>query len=90
MEKKNLSFEDSFKRLEEILKLLNDGEVNLEDSLKLFEEADSLIVCAQSKLQNAEQKIEKLIKNRENLLELDSDGLPKREPLKEREENILK
>ncbi|MEX0961963.1 MAG: exodeoxyribonuclease VII small subunit [Simkaniaceae bacterium] len=60
----NFSFEKAYERLEIILEILNKGEVPLEDSLKLFEEADQLIKIAGSKLKSAEKKIEMLIKNR--------------------------
>ena len=33
------NFEESFKRLEEILDVMNEGKVPLKDSLSLFEEA---------------------------------------------------
>ena len=37
------SFENSFARLETLLELMNTGTVSLDDSLKLYEEADTLI-----------------------------------------------
>lgn len=70
------TFEASFTRLEEILDLLNSGKVTLEESLKLYEEADKLITLCNKKLLMAEQKIEMLIKNREGELALSSDGKP--------------
>ncbi|MBP9841971.1 MAG: exodeoxyribonuclease VII small subunit [Simkaniaceae bacterium] len=60
----NHSFEDAYKRLESILKKLSSGETPLEDSLKLYEEADELISQCNKKLVFAEQKIEQLIKKR--------------------------
>ena len=60
----NLSFEDAYKRLESILKKLSSGETPLEDSLKLYEEADGLINQCNDKLVFAEKKIEQLIKKR--------------------------
>ncbi len=60
----NTTFEDAYKRLESILKKLSSGETALEDSLKLYEEADSLINQCNEKLVFAEQKIEQLIKKR--------------------------
>jgi exodeoxyribonuclease VII small subunit len=83
------SFEKAFERLEEILSLLNEGKITLNDSLKLFEEADSLITNCHSNLSNAEQKIEKLIKNRNDLLELDENSEPKKENFTTVVEGIL-
>jgi exodeoxyribonuclease VII small subunit len=80
MTDKQQPFEKAFERLEEILKLLNDGQISLDESLKLFEEADSLINNCSLKLTSAEQKIETLIKNRSNELVLDKDEKPKKEP----------
>lgn len=59
---KKLSFEESLERLEEILENIG-AEAKLEESLKLYEEADSLIKKAQTELSAVESKVEKLIKN---------------------------
>ena len=43
------SFEAAFQRLEAILEMLNSGHVSLEEALKLYEEADKLIIqCVHS------------------------------------------
>ena len=59
-----LSFEQAYKRLEEILDLLNNSQISLEDSLKVYEEADKLIHLCSEKLNHAEQKVQVLVKNR--------------------------
>ena len=59
-----LTFEASFHRLEEILEKMNSGAVSLDESLKLYEEADRLITLCSKRLNEAERKIEVLIKNR--------------------------
>ena len=59
-----LSFEAAFARLEEILERLNAGTITLDDSLKLYEEADQLIAICSKRLNDAERKIEILVKNR--------------------------
>jgi exodeoxyribonuclease VII small subunit len=76
---KELSFEKAYARLEEILKAMNEPQTTLEDSLKLFEEADSLIQSCNEKLHNAEQKIEILLKNRNGAIAVNEDGEPIRE-----------
>ena len=58
-------FELSFSRLEEILEQMNSGKLTLDQSVKLYEEADRLIHFCTQKLTQAEKKIEKLMKNRE-------------------------
>jgi len=65
------SFEAAYARLEQILQRISGGEISLEESLKLYEEADGLIVDCQKRLSAAEQKIETLVKNREGALQLE-------------------
>lgn len=74
-----LSFEQAYERLEKILEAMNSGKVSLEDSLKLYEEADQLISSCTHKLTAAEKKIESLIKNRSGELALDAAGAPLRQ-----------
>lgn len=71
-----MTFEKSFVRLEEILEKMNTGEASLDESLKLYEEADKLIHSCHKRLTDAEKRIETLIKNREGELEMDADGHP--------------
>ena len=86
----NQSFETAFDRLEAILKVLNEGQIGLDDSLKLFEEADSLINNCSTKLSDAEQKVEKLIKNRNNELQLDENKEPQREAFSSETSSVLR
>lgn len=72
----DFNFERSFTRLEEILDRMNAGNVSLDESLKLYEEADRLIAGCGKKLNAAEARIEMLIKKREGELVLDEDGKP--------------
>jgi exodeoxyribonuclease VII small subunit len=74
-----LSFEAAYARLEEILEKMNSGKVSLEESLKLYEEADTLIAWSNKKLLEAEKKIETLIKNRDGELVLGPDGKPEKQ-----------
>jgi exodeoxyribonuclease VII small subunit len=71
-----LSFEDAFARLEQILEKMNSGAVGLDESLKLYEEADKLIVSCSKRLNDAERKIEILVKNRNGELALGPDQKP--------------
>ncbi len=76
-----LSFETAFARLEEILEKMNSGSVSLDESLKLYEEADKLINICSKRLNSAEKKIETLIKNRKGELVLGPDQKPMTERL---------
>ncbi len=73
---KELTFEEAYKRLEEILEKMNSGKASLDSSLSLYEEADLLITTCQKKLTEAERKIEVLLKNRNGELALDETGRP--------------
>lgn len=73
-----LSYEQAFMRLEKILELMNSGKIALEESLKLYEEAELLMQQCASALTSAEQRIEKLMKTREGALALGPDQMPTR------------
>lgn len=73
---KEMSFEKAFNRLEEILEKMNSEEVSLDDSLKLYEEADKLINACGKRLSEAETKIESLIKSRNGGLAVGEDEKP--------------
>ncbi len=75
-EESEKSFEAAFSRLEEILEKMNSSSVSLDESLKLYEEADKLITACNKRLTDAEKKIEILIKNRNGDLQLGPDQKP--------------
>jgi len=70
------NFETSLKRLEEIVAKLEKGELSLEDSLALYEEGISLSRFCHAKLEEAEGKIELLVKDARGGLVL-NQGKPK-------------
>ena len=72
----SISFENAFARLEEILEKMNAETVSLDESLKLYEEADQLIALCDKQLNEAERKIEVLVKNRSGELVLSQDDKP--------------
>ena len=74
------SFEASYKRLEEILEKMQEGAIPLEESLKLYEEADRLIGSCEKLLLSAEERIETLMKNRAGELSLTAEGKPQTQP----------
>jgi exodeoxyribonuclease VII small subunit len=61
------SFEDSIRRLGEIVETLEGGELPLEESLRLFEEGVKLARTSQATLDRAERRVEEL-------LSIDEDG----------------
>ncbi len=62
MMKKELSFEESMKRLEEIVEHLEKGDIPLEESIRYFEEGTGLLSRCSKMLDQAEQKVVKLKK----------------------------
>ena len=56
-------FEDALQKLETIVKKLEDGNLNLEESLKAFEEGMRLSRFCSKKLDEAEKKVEILLKD---------------------------
>lgn len=55
-------FEDSLERLEKIVEDLEKGNVPLEQALKLFEEGMQLSTACRTELEQAEGKVEVLLK----------------------------
>ena len=60
MEENKITFEESLKKIEEIVSQLETGDVSLEESIKLFEEGISHITDCKNALKSAEEKIVKL------------------------------
>ncbi|NGX39739.1 MAG: Exodeoxyribonuclease 7 small subunit [Chlamydiae bacterium] len=89
MEENTQTFEEAYLRLENILEQMNSEQVSLDDALSYYEEADKLIATCQKRLMEAEQKIETLMKNRDNTLSLGSDGEPQTEPFSPPKQSAL-
>ena len=56
-----LSFEGALKELEAIVSRLEQGEVDLEDSIALYERGQALKVLCEQKLKSAEGRLEKIV-----------------------------
>ena len=78
MSTKELTFEQRLGRLEEIVSSLEQGDVQLADSLALFEEGTKLIAACTKQLDQAEQQVVKLMKG--------PDGAPVELPFESGEE----
>ena len=72
---KKKSFEDALGKLEDITKKLEEGELSLEDALKHFDEGVKLAEQCNSKLNEAQKKIEILLKKNDGLEPTPFDGL---------------
>ncbi|MSP26075.1 MAG: exodeoxyribonuclease VII small subunit [Myxococcales bacterium] len=70
----SVSFEASAERLTDIVKVLESGEISLEESLRLFEEGVRVARAAQHRLDRAERRVEEL-------LGLDAEGEPEKRPI---------
>lgn len=64
--KKEETFEEAMKQMEEIVQRLESGDLPLEDSLKLYEDGVRLTRVCSSRLQTAEKRIEVLMKNEQD------------------------
>jgi len=64
---KKSKFEASLKRLEEIVAILEDGKLSIEESLKLFEEGVRLSRLSNKILDDAERRVEVLVKGDDSL-----------------------
>jgi len=56
-----LSFEAALKELEGIVSRLEQGQVDLEDSIVLYERGQALKAHCESKLKSAESRLEKIV-----------------------------
>ena len=63
MAKKKEKFEEALQKLEAIVSKMEEGDLPLEDALKAFEEGVRLAKFCTSKLDEAERKVEKLIRD---------------------------
>ena len=72
------TFEEQITRLEEIVSMLERGDAQLADSLALFEEGTKLIAACSKQLDQAEQKVVRLMKG--------ADGAPVDLPFETTEE----
>jgi exodeoxyribonuclease VII small subunit len=72
---KKKSFEEALAKLEQITKKLEEGDLPLEDSLKYFDEGVKLAELCNTKLNEAQKKIEILLKKNDGLEPTPFDGL---------------
>ena len=56
-----MTFEQALKQLEEIVQRLEKGQVDLEDSITIYERGTALKAHCEAKLKDAEARIEKIV-----------------------------
>ena len=61
MNQKNHTFEENMQRLEQIVRAMERGDVQLEESLKLFREGTGLIEACGKMLDEAELEVKKIV-----------------------------
>ena len=79
----NIKFEDALSKLESIVEKLESGDLSLEESLAAFEEGIRLSRICSKQLDEAERKIEILVKGEDGQLRIEDFDL---ESSKETEE----
>jgi exodeoxyribonuclease VII small subunit len=77
------SFEEAIRKLEEIVQRLERGELTLEESLTCYEEGIHLSRLCHTKLEEAERKIETLVKDARGEPVADENGVPKKVPFRQ-------
>ena len=60
MSQKNPTFEENMRRLEQIVRAMERGDVPLEESLKLFQEGTALVESCGKLLDEAEMQVKKI------------------------------
>jgi exodeoxyribonuclease VII small subunit len=65
-----MNYEKTLRRLDEIVASLENEQIGLDQSLKLFEEGIELLRSASAQLDNAETKVQMLIERSEGGFEL--------------------
>ena len=61
MNQKNHTFEENMQRLEQIVRAMERGDVQLEESLKLFREGTELVEACGKLLDEAELEVKKIV-----------------------------
>lgn len=63
-----LSFEEALRRLEEILRKLDQRDLTLDQALSLYEEGIRLVHLCESRLKDARLKVEVILKEKEGFI----------------------
>ena len=67
MEKEQINFEKELARLNEIVSLIQENEISLDESMKLYEEGNAIVKKLETALKEAENKVETIVEvNKKN------------------------
>jgi len=70
-----MSFEDALAELERIVRSLESGDVELEKSIEIYERGAALRAHCESKLKDAELKVEKIVLGEDGAARVEPAGL---------------
>ncbi len=59
----NLTFEQAVKELEDIVRKLESGQIDLENAINFYERGNALRIHCEAKLAQAKLKVEQIVKN---------------------------
>ena len=62
MEEKAINFEEELNHLKQIVNDIQEKDLSIDESLKLYEEGQKIIATLSEELKKAEEKVEKVIK----------------------------
>ena len=71
---KEISFEDKIRNLEDIVKELESGEVNLDDAIEKYTKAMQLAKECSDKLNTATEKVNKILKENGELVDFNVES----------------
>lgn len=71
---KNLSFEQSLGELESIVRKLENGDSDLESSIKDYEKGNELLKHCEKRLNDAKLKVEKIVKDKNGEIKTEEFG----------------
>ena len=71
MEKENVTFEEALNKLTTAVNKLENGEIQLDEAFKMFEEGIKYAKICENKLSDIEEKVAKILKdgNKEDFIE---------------------
>jgi exodeoxyribonuclease VII small subunit len=82
------TFEEELKELETLVAQLDSGQLSLEDSLKAFERGVSLMRSLNQRLDEAERKVEVLMRDAQGELHTTTQATPGGEPAEQKDDDV--
>ncbi|KYP81007.1 exodeoxyribonuclease VII small subunit [Ferroacidibacillus organovorans] len=68
LDEQQVPFESALARLEEVVRMLESGELSLDAALSTYQEGMQLVGICRARLQNAEQRVEQVTSSKGELL----------------------